>query len=65
MGSDTRAFLACSAASSSAFRFLPTSEVLQDKGDWLHQLVIGTTPGDSERKTFPHPAPPPKEIHRV
>lgn len=59
MGSDTRVFLACSAASSSAFRFWPTSDVLQDKGDWLYQ------PGDKgkarrfDKKDTPPPTPNP------
>lgn len=36
MGSDTRDFLACSAASSFAFCFWPSSEVLQDREHRTH-----------------------------
>lgn len=52
MGSDTRFFLACSAASSSAFRFWPTSEVLQDKVSGYTNQVTRTTPGDLKRPSL-------------
>ncbi|KAL0605355.1 UPF0764 protein C16orf89 [Plecturocebus cupreus] len=44
------------AASSSAFRFRPSSEVLQDKGDCLYQLGDRTTPQDLTRPSRILPA---------
>lgn len=61
MGSDTRVFLACRAASSSAFRFWPISEVLQDKGDWLVQPGDKDNPRRVEKEDLPTSSLPPKE----
>lgn len=56
-GSDTRIFLACSAASSSAFFFRPSSEVLQDKGgEWAIAIAQQGNSAGSKIRPSPRPA---------